>query len=137
MAYLVLAVVCLITFGLIAFATYILYLEYCNTDLYKVLENLRSPEKKMSRAEKKSRKRVADILHSNRTPIQKCVALDKEIATLYTQVTVSKHWKKIVTALFNEVLGKNNLTLKSNRYGGTYIVSKINEGEFSKCLMAS
>ncbi|MBQ8806486.1 MAG: hypothetical protein IJZ68_08535 [Bacteroidaceae bacterium] len=133
MEYLVLAGVCLLTFGLIGFAIYLLYLEYRGTNLYAILEKKLESDK-MSHAERKSRERVSAIIHSNMSPMQQCLALDKEMSALYTQVTVSKQWKNIVHSLFKDIMKKNKLTLKSNKQGGTYIVSTINEGEFSKCL---
>lgn len=123
-----------LVFGLLGFACYILYLEYCGTDLYKVLESKLPERKFMSSAERKSRQRVSAIVKSNMTPIQKCVALDKEMAMIRTKLSISLYWKRIVESLFKSILKDSHLTLRSNKRGGTYIASTTNKGEFSKCL---
>jgi hypothetical protein len=123
-----------LVFGLMGFAFYILHLEYCGTDLYKVLESKLPERKLMSRAERRSRARVRAIVKSDKTPIQKCVALDAEMANIRTNLAISMYWKRIVESLFKSIMNDSKLTLRSNRRGGTYIASKINKGEFSKCL---
>lgn len=131
--YLIVAGICLLVFGLIAFAIYLLWLEHNHQTLLSIIEDKFQPDK-MSHAEKKSRQRVTAIIKSHKAPMQKCVELDAEMALIRTQITVSKHWKQIVESLFKDTMQKNSLSLRSNRRGGTYIISTINKGEFSKCL---
>lgn len=132
--YVIFTGICLLVLGLITFAIYLLWLEHNHQTLLSVIED-KFQSDKMSHAEQKSRERVTYIIKSNQSPIQKCVELDAEMARLYNQPTVSKQWKHIVELLFQDIMNKNNLTLRSNRRGGTYIKSTINKGEFSKCLI--
>ncbi len=133
MLYIITIGICLLVFGLIAFAIYLIYLEHCGTTLYHILED-KLQCAHMTRAEKKSRERVAKIVRSDMSAMDKCVALDKEMSLLYSKPMVSKYWKRIVNSLFVETMKKNGLTMKSNRMGGTYI-KEINGEEFSKCLI--
>lgn len=132
MEYIIVIGVCLLVFGLMGFALYLIYLEHCGKTLYNLLED-KLQCAHMTRAEKKSRTRVSDIIHSNMSAMEKCVALDKEMALLSSKPMVSKYWKRIVNSLFMETLKNNGLTMKSNRVGGTYI-KEINGERFSKCL---
>lgn len=132
MLYIITIGICLLVFGLIGFAIYLIYLEHCGKTLYQLLEDeLQCAH--MTRAEKKSRARVSEIIHSNMSAMEKCLALDKEMAVLSSKPMVSKQWKRIVHSLFTDILKKNGLTLKSNHVGGTYIKEIYGE-EFSKCL---
>lgn len=133
MEYIIVIGVCLLVFGLICFALYLIYLEHCGKTLYHILED-KLQCAHMTRAEKQSRSRVSNIIHSNMTAMEKCMALDAEMAKLQSKPMVSKYWKRIVNSLFMETMKKNGLTMKSNRMGGTYI-KEINGEEFSKCLI--
>jgi hypothetical protein len=133
MIYFILATTFLLVFGLMGIAAYLIYLEYREVDLIKTL-TARLQSERVRYIEKRSRKRVDAIIHSNQTPIQKCVALDKELSKILGCVTINQQWKNIVESLFKDTMNKNNLTMRSNGHGGTYIVNE-KEGEFSKCLM--
>lgn len=133
MIYLILSITCLLVFGLMGLAVYLIYTEYREIDIVKMLTTKLQSER-IRYAEKRSRKRVDAIIHSSQTPIQKCVALDKELSKILSRVTINQQWKDIVESLFKDTMNKNHLKMRSNGHGGTYIVNE-KEGEFSKCLM--
>lgn len=133
MLYLILVSVCLLVFGLMGVAAYLIYLEYREVDIVKTLTTKLQSER-IRYCEKRSRKRVDAIIHSNQTPMQKCVALDRELSKILNRVTINQQWKNIVESLFKDTMSKNHLKMRSNGYGGTYIINE-KEGEFSKCLM--
>lgn len=133
MIYLILAITCLLVFGLMGIAAYLIYLEYREIDIVKTLTTKFRSEH-IRYHEKRSRKRVDAIIHSNQTPMQKCVALDEELSKILNRVTINQQWKNIVESLFKDTMSKNHLKMRSNGHGGTYIINE-KEGEFSKCLM--
>lgn len=122
--------------GLVSIATYLLWRERNHQTLRKFIENRLYASEKMSVAEKKSRERVRAILHSTQTPMQKCVALDHELAMMKYQLTIPRYWERNVRAIAKEIMLKNNIKIRRNKRNGKLYIVNFELKEHARCKYA-